>query len=356
MAASSSKGAARGVRRLVWAAACIGGLTALGYAGSRFLPHAQAQQPPAPAAQPAPSPTPTAAPAAAPAPSDYGQRPVAFIRDNEIVTREQLGEYLIARFGAERLPLLINKILIEEACRAKGIEVTAAEVEASFAEDLANMGNISQADFVEKVLKQYKKSLYEWKEDVIRPKLLMGKLAHDRVQVTEDDIRAGFEAYHGEKIDCQLIYWPKAEEKIAQMQYAAIRDSEKEFDAKAKMQANSVLAAHGGRLLQPIGRRTTGSDEVEREAFKLQPNEVSPLISTPDGVVVLKCLKRIPPDTTVSLETERPKLYKEVFEKKLAIEIRKAFAEIQQQAQVKKLLADPERPEEDLAQTTQQLA
>ena len=310
------------------------------------------------AAGAAPAPLPAAAAAAAaaaPTLSDYGQRPVAFVHDNEVITREQLGEYLIARFGAERLPLLINKILIEEACRAKGIEVTPAEVEASFAEDLANMGNITQADFVDKVLKQYKKTLYEWKEDVIRPKLLMGKLVHDRVQVTEEDIRAGFDAYHGEKIDCQLIYWPRAEERIAQEQYAAIRDSAKEFDDKAKMQANTVLAARGGHLDQPIGHRTTGSDEVERQAFQLQPGEVSPLISTPDGVVVLKCLKRIPPDTTVSLESERAKLYKEVFEKKLALEIRKAFAEIQQQAKVRKLLTDPAHPEEDLAQTTQQL-
>ena len=88
--------------------------------------------------QPAASTTPKAASA-----SDYGQRPVAFLHDNEAVTREQLGEYLIARFGAEKLPLLINKIIIEEACRAKGIDVTAAEIEASLAEDLSSM-NVDQ--------------------------------------------------------------------------------------------------------------------------------------------------------------------------------------------------------------------
>ena len=144
---------------------------------------------------------------AAPAPtgpaSDYNKRPVAYIHDNEIISREQLGEYLIARYGAEKLPLLINKLIIEEACRAKGIEVTAAEVEASLAEDLGAM-NVDQKTFVNNVLKQYKKTLYEWKEDVIRPKLLMTKLVRSRIVVTEEEIRTGFEAYHGEKIDCQL--------------------------------------------------------------------------------------------------------------------------------------------------------
>ncbi len=358
MGGRSKKGAAWGWRRLALGTACLAGLAALGYAGSRFLPHAQAQADAAPTATAAPAPLPATPSTPVPAPadlSDYAKRPVAFIHDNEVVTREQLGEYLIARFGAERLPLLINKILIEEACKAKGIEVTAAEVEASFAEDLANMGNISQADFTEKVLKQYKKSLYEWKEDVIRPKLLMAKLVRDRVKVTEEDIQAGFDAYHGEKIDCKIIYWPKAEENIANMQYASIRDSDKEFDDKAKMQANSVLAAHGGHLEQPIGHRTTGSDEVEREAFKLQPGEVSPLISTPDGIVVIKCIKRIPPDTNISLERARPDLFKEVFEKKTALEIRKAFLEIQKDAKVKNLLTNPNRQEEDLTQSTRQL-
>lgn len=358
MGGRSTKGAAWGWRRLALGTACLAGLAALVLAGSRFLPHAQARAdaPPTAAAAPAPLPATPSTPVPAPADSDdYAKRPVAFIHDNEVVTREQLGEYLIARFGAERLPLLINKILIEEACRAKGIEVTAAEVEASFAEDLAGMGGVSQADFADKVLKQYKKSLYEWKEDVIRPKLLMSKLVRDRVKVTEEDIQAGFDAYHGEKIDCQVIYWPKGEENIAKRQYAAIRDSEKEFDDKAKMQANSTLAAQGGHLSQPIGHRTTGNDEVENEAFKLQPGEITRPISTPDGIVVVKCLKRIPPDTSVSLERERPKLFKEVFEKKTALEIRKTFLEIQKDAKVKNLLTNPNRQDEDLTQSTRQL-
>ena len=279
MGGRSKKGAAWGWRRLALGTACLAGLAALVLAGSRFLPHAQAQAgtPPTAAAAPAPLPATPSTPVPAPADSDdYAKRPVAFIHDNEVVTREQLGEYLIARFGAERLPLLINKILIEEACRAKGIEVTAAEVEASFAEDLASMGNVSQADFADKVLKQYKKSLYEWKEDVIRPKLLMSKLVRDRVKVTEEDIQAGFEAYHGEKIDCQIIYWPKGEENIAKRQYAAIRDSEKEFDDKAKMQANSTLAAQR-RPSEPAHRpphdrqRRGGARGVQAPAGRDQP-------------------------------------------------------------------------------------
>ncbi len=85
---------------------------------------------------------------------------------------------------------------------------------------------------------------------------------------------------------------------------------------------------------------------MEREAFRLQPGQISPLIDTSDGVaVVVKCLKRIPPDTTVSLESVRPRLYKEVFEKKVQMEIPKAFAELQKQAHADLLLKEAGKPD-----------
>ena len=221
-----------------------------------------------------PSPRPWRPPASPTAPpADYCQRPVAFLHGNETITREQLGEYLIARYGADKLPLLVNKLIIEEACKAKGIDVTPAEVEASFAQDIGSMGGgITEKMFVDNILKQYKKSLFEWKEDVVRPKLLMTKLVRDRVKVAEEDIQAGYEAYYGEKVDCKIIYWPKNEKELAIKIWGIIHDSkdvDAEFDNKAMMQANPRLAAERRPLDQPIGRHTTGDDE--RGARGVQP-------------------------------------------------------------------------------------
>ena len=70
--------------------------------------------------------------------------------------------------------------------------------------------------------------------------------------------------------------------------------------------------------------------------------------------MVVKCLKRIPPDTTVSLESVRPKLYKEVFDKKVQMEIPNVFKELQKQAHADLLLKDSNKPE-DLTEQTRQL-
>src|SRR5262249_18344993 len=70
------------------------------------------------------------------APGDYAQRVVAYIYGNMPITREELGEYLIARFGAERAEFLVNRRIVDMACRSRGIYVTDGEIHAQLLEDL----------------------------------------------------------------------------------------------------------------------------------------------------------------------------------------------------------------------------
>jgi hypothetical protein len=303
----------------------------------------------------------TAAPPQAPAAAssgtssgDYAHQTVAYIYDTIPVTRQELGEYLIARMGADRLPNLVNKRVIEHECQKLGIEVTAAEVEAGLEEDLKGL-SVNRKDFVEKVLKHYKKTLYEWKEDVIKPRLLMTRLCKDRVKVTEDDIKMAFDAYYGEKIDCRIILWPKSDgERVAMSAYAKVRESEEEFDRAARNQASAQLAAKGGRVT-PIGHNTTGNEALEKAAFSLQPGELSQLLQTNEGFVVLKCDKRIPADATKKLADERARLEKECYDKKVQLEIPKIFKEMQDRANVKLILREQTNDEELLRDIRREL-
>jgi hypothetical protein len=279
-------------------------------------------------------PTPPAPPPAGS--SDYASQPVAYVYGAIPITRADLGEYLIARFGADRLDPLINRRIIEHVCQEKGIEVTAAEVENALAEDLKGL-NVNKLDFVKKVLKHYNKTLYEWKEDVIKPRLMLAKLCRDRVAITDEDLHNGFEAYYGEKVHCRMIMWPREEENIALQKYAKIRDNPAEFDREAKMQANPRLAAAGGAI-PPIGRHTMGNDEVEKAIFQLQPGELTPVQQTPEGIVVFKCLERLPPDTSKKLADVQPQLEKEIMDKKIQLTIPIVFKEMREQAKVQRLL------------------
>jgi hypothetical protein len=263
-------------------------------------------------------------------PSEYSQRVVAYINDTIPVTREEFGEYLIARFGTDRLTNFINRRIIEQACKEKGIEVTSAEVEKDFTETIKSL-NTTAKDFESKILKPHNKTLYEWKEDAVRPRLMLSKMCRDRVHVTEEDISKGYEAYYGEKIECRIIMWPKNEKAIALQMYPRIRDRESEFERAAKSQASPTLAAMGGKV-EPIGRHTAGNPQLEKTAFALQPGELSQLLETPEGFVVLKCIRRVPPQTDKKLEDVREVLAKEAFEKKLQQEIPKCFQELHDKA------------------------
>jgi hypothetical protein len=265
--------------------------------------------------------------------SDYSQRVVAYINETTPLTREEFGEYLIARLGPDRLNNFVNRRVIEEAAKAKGVEVTAAEVEADFQETLKSLKTTSK-DFEAKILKPHNKTLYEWKEDAVKPRLLLSKLCRNRVHVTEEDISKCYEAYYGEKIDCRIIMWSRGEKAAALSAYPRIRDNESEFERAARTQASPSLAAMGGKI-EPIGRHTAGNPQLEKAAFALQPGELSHLIETPEGFVVIKCIRRVPPRTEKKLEDVREELAKETFEKKLQQEIPKYFHELYEKANPK---------------------
>src|SRR5262249_24464499 len=187
----------------------------------------------------------------------------------------ELGEFLIARLGGEKMPYLVNRRILELACKQANVSVSDEEVEAEFKKPL-EATNTTEKVFEKEVLAKMNKTLYEGREGCIRPKLLVGKLAAPRVTISEEEIKQGFDAYHGEKLECRMILWPPEQANWALRDYARIRDSEAEFDKAARAQPSKTLNATAGKLRE-FGRHALGDENLEREAFRLQPGEVSPL-------------------------------------------------------------------------------
>ena len=273
--------------------------------------------------------------------SDYASRPVAYIHGNIPVTRQDLGEFLIARGGAAKVELLVNKMIIEAACQKAGVTVTQKEMEAALEEDLGGL-SIKKDQFIQVVLPRYGKSYYEWMEDVIRPRLLLSKLCRDRIQITEADLRIQFEREYGEKRRVQIIGWPKGDNlKAIEDIYAKIRTSQEEFDRAARSQSNPSLAAANG-YVKPISRHLPSQEKhVETRAFSMQPGEVSEIIGTSQGYIVMKLHEIIPPDNSVKFEDVKPRLEKQAFDERMSQEIPKFFAELRTEANPKVLFDGP---------------
>ncbi|MCE9560540.1 MAG: hypothetical protein K8U57_00665 [Planctomycetes bacterium] len=282
-----------------------------------------------------------------PPPAD--KRVVAYIYGSIPVTREDLGEFLIARGGHEKLELLVNKKIIEVEAAKRKVTVTPTEIEASLNEDLRGMG-ITFKDFTTHILPRYNKSLYEWTEDVIKPKILLGKMCRDRVKVAEEDLQKAFENKYGERRQAKVICWNEKDLKIAQKQWGEARESDAEFDRVARMQPDQNLAAAAG-LIAPIGKHPASDDPASirttQTLFNLKQGEISELIQTSAGVMCFKCVAIIPKDPMAKLEGKvREAFEKEMYDKKIAEMIPVFFKECKEAANPNVFLKGPPSPQE----------
>ena len=162
------------------------------------------------------------------------------------------------------------------------------------------------------------------------------------MKVTDDEVRMQFDREYGEKRDVQIIMWPKGDDfKMIQGIYAKVRTSQEEFDRSARAMANPSLAATAGRI-KPISKHTYAEDkQVEQIAYQLQVGEVSQIIETSQGKLVMKLHAIIPPDNKVDVAKVRAALVKQAYDEKLALEIPKHFKKLLEAANPKAIYDGP---------------
>ncbi|HYH68179.1 MAG TPA: peptidylprolyl isomerase, partial [Urbifossiella sp.] len=284
----------------------------------------------------------TAATAAAQPPApDVGKRVAAFIHGNTPVTRDELGEYLIARGGMDKIDLVVNRKLVEIEAAKRGISVTALEVAAGVNEDLQAAG-LNRDEFGRVVQQRYGKTLYEWENDVVRQRLLMSKMTREQVKVTDDEVRKAFEAKHGERREAFVIQWPKQPTPLTEDVKKLAIEKQEEFEKLALKQPND-LAKNGGRIA-PIGRHIDGEDSrVEKALFELKNPGDAVWVETETMSVCLRLIRVVPPDA-VTFEQARAAVEKDVFDRKLSRMLPEVFAQLRTAANPLLTQHVPERP------------
>jgi hypothetical protein len=262
---------------------------------------------------------------------NYGGHVLAYIYGDLPITREELGEYLVQRIGADWLDFLVNHKIIERACAAKNIHISEAEINAQLAEDLKGF-NLTERQFVDNMLRPHNKTLFEWREDVIWPKLALQRFVQDHIVVNEEDIQKGFEAKFGPKVECRLIALSKDHDKDKYDIWTRASKGSAEFEKEAKTwNMPGPLQAEAGKV-PPIHKHFPDAN-IEKEAFNLKPGETSPLIGMNDGsVVILHCIKHISAEPGKSIDQERAALHREIFDTRVTEAIKTVFADLRKQA------------------------
>ncbi|MFT3882999.1 MAG: peptidylprolyl isomerase [Gemmatales bacterium] len=174
--------------------------------------------------------------------------------------------------------------------------------------------------------------MFEYREDVIRPRIMVQKLANAQLQITDEDLKREFACHYGPKVAIRLITFKDGQ--FAVRTWGEIKGNPQLFIRHAKQQENLDLAASAG-MLTPFGRHTT-HDIIEQRAFELKEGEISEVLQTPQkGWVIILKEHDFPANPNVTFEEKKEALRASALEKKRQTKVPEIIAELKSQASTK---------------------
>ncbi|MGN6134805.1 MAG: peptidylprolyl isomerase, partial [Aureliella sp.] len=192
----------------------------------------------------------------------------------QTITRERLGQECVKRYGAIVLDNFLNKHLIMQACKAKGIAITTDQVNQEISRMAGSYG-LTPALFLKALEENRDFSPERYASEIVWPMLALRALAADKIQVTREDVQKIFASEYGPKVQVRMIAVKDA--KTAEEIHAQVSAAPETFRRLAKEKSIDAASASVEGMLPPI-RQNGGDDVLERVAFQLQqPNQISPV-------------------------------------------------------------------------------
>jgi parvulin-like peptidyl-prolyl isomerase len=267
----------------------------------------------------------------------------ALINGNPVTIRE-LGERCIERHGAKVLDSMINRRLVEQACGKRQIAITDRDLDEEIARAAMAMmpprkdGSPDVEKWLELITKEQKVTLDVYRHDSVWPKVGLMKLAGDKVEVTEEDLKRGYENNYGPRVRCRVIVLDNLRTAQDVWKRARQEPTVKNFSELAsKYSIETSSRALGGEV--PPLPRWGGQPLIEKEAFQLKPGEISSVIQLEgDRCVILFCEGMTVP-TKIEFKTVRDLIYEDVREKKISINMANLFQKLKDDATIDNYLA-----------------
>ncbi len=282
-----------------------------------------------------PVPDAEAAPAAPPAEPPPGARPIALVNGAEI-TADQLAAECLSRHGASVVETMVNRVIIEQACRRASVTVTPQDVDTEI-EVMSRRFSVPRDKFLELIQKERGVSPKQYTDDILWPTLALRRLASAALEPTPDELQTAFEKQFGPAVKARIIVArSKAEAESLRAKALAAPD---DFPAIARQHSVDVASASANGWVQPI-RPHSGDPAFDQAAFRLRDGEISPVVQVADQFIVLKCEGRLPADT-VKLEDVRPRLAEQIREQKSRQASGNVFKQLQDSSTVENVLNDP---------------
>jgi len=289
------------------------------------------------AADAAPKPVPPAARQSVAEPAALPEKMVALVNGVEIGERALAAECL-ARHGDTVLETLVNREIIDQACRRAGVTVTQQDVDAEI-DAMSRRFSVPRDKWIELIQQERGVSPKQYAEEIVWPMLALRRLAHASVEPSAEEVQQAFDNQFGPSVKARIIV-VKSRQEAEQLRAKAVATPD-EFGALARQHSVDVGSASANGWVQPI-RRSAGEPAFEAAVFGLGEGEISPVVQVADQFIVVKCEGRLPA-ADMKLDDVRSRLTEELREKKSRAASSATFRTLQQAAAVETVMNDPAR-------------
>ncbi|HCA50927.1 MAG TPA: hypothetical protein DEP12_11025, partial [Planctomycetaceae bacterium] len=237
----------------------------------------------------------TTANATAPASSSSkspGTKPLKVVAqvNGENITRNQLAQACLDRYGKETLEGYLNKRLIKQACEKHQIVITEELLDKEI-ERMAKKFGMSVDRWLTMLQQERNIAPDQYRNEHMWINLALRQLASQEIEVTPEQLAKAFESEFGPKVKVRLIAHSNLA-TITELRKQALANPD-EFGALAKEHSEDQASASARGLIPPIGKHV-GDASLEAEAFSLKEGDISQLVKIANQYILMKCEKRIP--------------------------------------------------------------
>jgi len=260
----------------------------------------------------------------------------------EPITMRELGEECMERHAPEVLEGTISRKIVELACKRANVSVTDADLDKEIEETAAESMRLTPDGKPDvhgwlAMIKKRGVSIEVYRHDAIWPAVVLKKLVRKSIEVTEDDLKKGFESNYGERVRCKAIVLNDQRRALEVFEMARKKNTSEHFGELATQYS---IEPGSQKLLGDVPpiQKHNGQPELEEQAFRLTDGELSGIFQLGDKFVILRCEGRTKPPA-VAFADVRNDIYQDLYAKKLQGAMAKKFEELKEAAEVTNFVA-----------------
>jgi parvulin-like peptidyl-prolyl isomerase len=259
------------------------------------------------------------------------------------VTMKELGDECLLRHGEEVLESEISRLLLEQTLTKENIAVTDADLDAEIRHAAVlsgvvdEQGNPDLTKWFDAITKEQGIDRDQYISNSVWPSAALKKLTVSSVEVTEEDIKKGYEANYGERVRCRAIV-SGTMRRAQEVWDKARRNPSIEYFGDLAEEYSIEPTSRNLRGEVPPIQRYSGQPQLEKAAFDLQDGQLSGIIQVHDKFIVLRCEGRTEPVNVNETEV-REILARDIYEKKLRIAMGDKFESIRENSRIDNYLA-----------------